>query len=160
MEDIDKLNSEFKGQQQRFAYYIVAVNVACIAYCVDKSIDVKIEAINTPLALSIILFGVSAFKGLRFIQIIISTYYTELNVKAIQKNISYKFDKIVAESNLNESHEEAKNIALRMLGEITERTSNKATDNFNWAMRMLSLGITSFIVWRVLIASQNTFGVF
>ncbi len=159
MEEIDKIISDFRIQQQRFAYYIVAVNIACIAYCIDKSLDIRIELINLPLGASILLFAISTFLGLRFIKIVLSSYASDIDIKTIQKGVNPTLNELVVKFDRVHAYPEAQQFAMNTIIEVTKKKSRKATSAYSWMMRTLYIGILFFVTWRVLVAYDITFGI-
>jgi len=58
---VDDLLQELRSNEIKYGYYILAVNLACIGYIVDKTINIKVSQVDILLGLSIICFSVSLF---------------------------------------------------------------------------------------------------
>ena len=54
--------------QENFIYYILAIDAACIGFAINFSKDSTLSWSLLPLAISIILWGISFYNGIRELQ--------------------------------------------------------------------------------------------
>src|ERR1700761_6494594 len=62
--------------QNKFVYYILAIDAACIAFAINFTKDIKITYHEIPLGMAILFWGISFFSG------IVQVENTEVSIQA------------------------------------------------------------------------------
>lgn len=91
MKKEDQLALEYRNDQQKFLYYLAAINTASIAYCIDKLIDItELDFTHIILAIAILLFALSVLLTFTFIEKKLN--FTFENVIILQAQNQYPYD--------------------------------------------------------------------
>jgi hypothetical protein len=142
MNEIEKLNEERierlifqnKGLAEKYVYYLLAVDAACVAFAIDQSKSLTLTEVQIPLGLAVYFWGASFIYGL--IQIQKFERYITLNV--IQLKLAVK------KSYMNQEQ-------FRELNSLDDKLGS-----YRYKQNLLfALGILSFIVWSVLRMHHN-----
>ncbi|MBD1365783.1 hypothetical protein IDJ77_18345 [Mucilaginibacter sp. ZT4R22] len=75
-----------RDMQDRFVYYLLAINAGCIAFAVNLTKDYKLSTNEVPLGVSVIFWSISFYSGIVQIQNI--EVSTQLNIKKLQCYLS------------------------------------------------------------------------
>ena len=115
--------------QNKFVYYILAINAACIAFTINFAKDVNITCHEIPLGFAILFWGISFYSG------IVQVENTEVSIQA---NIK----KLEAASKGQEPSDYIKSESNR-----TIKKGVKYRKYQNWC---ILIGALCFIIWYVL----------
>lgn len=126
MEELKELRNQFREQQEKYVYYIIALAVTAIGFSVYKTTGQPLKLIQIPLGLSVLFWGISVFCGLKFIAYNISMLYT--NYEYLQM-IKWQQDE---------------------LKPIMESNIKSAGNFFNWQGRLFYLASILFLIWHFL----------
>lgn len=139
-ENQKEIQKQFRQQQEKYVYYILALAVSAIGFAIYKTSGLPLKYSQIPLGLSVLSWGISIFCGLKFIQYIISNLYannTYLDILAGRHpdlgNIAWK----------KEAGAEGVKQAMLSNGET-------AGKYFKWQGRLFYAGILLFILWHIL----------
>lgn len=75
MEEQREILKQFRQQQEKYVYYIVALCVTSIGFSVIKTSGQTIKWSQIPLAIAVISWSISVYCGLTFLRYVISTLY-------------------------------------------------------------------------------------
>lgn len=136
----NELQKQFREQQQKFIYYMLALTVTAIGYSLHQSSGVKISLSQIPLAIAILSWSVSVYCGLTFLKFVIATLYVnEEHLKAID-----------GEHPLAGNHREKQQIVLEATKEAMESNGKKALRLSKWQGRLFYVGMIAYITWQVI----------
>lgn len=135
-----EIQKQFRQQQEKYVYYVIALCVTAIGFSVYKTSGVALKLIQIPLALAVVAWGLSIFCGLRFLQYVISSLYA---------NHIY-FDIMEGRHPKAGTHPELIKAAATGITEAIEINSNRANRLAKWQNKFFYIGIISFIAWHVI----------
>lgn len=141
MEELKKeIRIQFRQQQEKFTYYVIALCVASVGFSINITIGQPLKWIQLPLGIAILLWGASIYLGLKFIQYVISTLFANHAFFEIQ------------EGNNPEVGNSPSLIQAATSGvkQAMETNSERATKLSKWQNRLFYFGIISFLIWRIL----------
>lgn len=139
-ENQKEIQRQFRQQQEKYVYYILALTVSAIGFAIYKTSGLPLKFSQIPLGLSVVSWGVSIFCGLKFIKYTISNLYA---------NNAY-FDILAGR------HPDLGNIPWKMeagaegIKQAMESNGKTAGKYFNWQGRLFYAGIVLFILWHVI----------
>lgn len=140
MEEQNELIKQFRQQQEKYAYYIIALCVAAIGFSVTKTSGEALKWIQLPLGSAVLSWGLSIYCGLRFLNYVISNLYTNNVYLEILKGRHPDVG----------DHPEKIKAAASGITQAMEINSNRASKYATWQDRLFYCGIISFILWHVL----------
>lgn len=140
MEEQREIQKQFRQQQEKFVYYLIALSVTSIGFSVYKTIDQPLKLIQIPLGISIISWGISIFCGFNFLKYLISTLYS---------NNEY-FNIVQGRNEEIGNNQQLINAASKGVKSAMESNVKKASCFFNWQQYLFYLGVISFILWHLL----------
>lgn len=137
MNEIEKLNEERierliflnKGLAEKYVYYLLAVDAACVAFAIDQSKSLTLVKTQIPLGFAICFWGASFIYGLNQLQKL--ERYITLNI--IKLKLAIKQAHLTVEQ-----HQE-----LYSLDATIENYRLKQ----NW---LFAFGVFSFVIWSVI----------
>lgn len=141
MNEIQKeIQRQFRQQQEKYVYYILALSVSSIGFAIYKTSGLPLKLSQIPLGLSVVSWGGSIFCGLKFMKYVISNYYANNTYIDIINGQ----DPVVGDnpSRINAAAEGTK-IAMKT-------NENSASFFFKWLDILFYIGILLFIIWHVL----------
>jgi hypothetical protein len=139
-ENQKEIQRQFRQQQEKYVYYVLALSVSAIAFAIYKTSGLPLKWSQVPLALSVISWGISIFCGLRFIKYVISTLYA---------NNTY-FDILAGRHPDLGNDPEKISAGVKGITQAMESNGEKAQKYFSWQGRLFYFGIILFIIWHVL----------
>ena len=75
-----ELYKQFNQKQEKYTYYLIALSIAAIGYSLHQTTGIGFDITQIPLGLAILSWAISAFLGLRFIKVVISTVYANIGL--------------------------------------------------------------------------------
>jgi hypothetical protein len=132
------LAQNFRQSQEKYVYYIVALNITAIGFVAHQTYDEKLRISLWILLPSIVLWLYSAYNGLEFLKLNISTLFA--NHKYLESEQSL------------ESYGESKKEIKEALSEIKvcmEDNSETAKKYFERMNCTLIWGVVLFVIWRL-----------
>lgn len=139
-ENKKEIQRQFRQQQEKYVYYILALTVSAIGFAIYKTSGLPLKFSQIPLGLSVLSWGISIFCGLRFIEYLISSLYA---------NNAY-FDILAGR------HPDLGNIPWKKeagaegVKQAMESNGTTAGKYFDWQGRLFYGGIVLFILWHIL----------
>lgn len=136
-----ELSKQFKVSQERYIYFLLAASASAIGFAMTQSKVEPLAWIHLPLGLSVMLWAVSFFAGLRFIEYSISVTFQNQNYMAFKRELrSFK-----------------ENRAAELLMEFKSKL-NKTVEHQNGKMKLygnmqslcLLFGALLYILWHIL----------
>jgi hypothetical protein len=140
MDDHNEIRKQFRQQQEKYAYYIIALCVAAVAFSISITRDASLKFSQIPLGIAVLTWGLSIYFGLKFIQTIIS---------ALRSNNSY-LDVIKGIHPVVGDHPQKIEYAANLLKETMEEKGKKAGKFYDWQNTFFIIGFISFIAWHIL----------
>jgi hypothetical protein len=67
LDEQKEIQSQFRQQQQKYTYYIIALCVTAIGFSIHITLGQALNYSQIPLALAVISWGISVYCGFRFI---------------------------------------------------------------------------------------------
>lgn len=129
----------FKDQQQRYAYYIIALCVAAIAFAIQKTIGVGMKVSQLPLAGAAFCWSISILCGLKFLKLQMAAAYSNAALLQVQAGN----DPDVGQ------HPAHIKVAVQTILKGIEKKSKATMRLANWQDRLFFVGIFLFILWHV-----------
>jgi hypothetical protein len=139
-EDQKELVRQFRQQQEKYVYYIIALCVTAIGFSVIKTSGQSIKWEHIPIGLAVLSWAISIFCGLRFVAFTTSNLYA---------NKVY-FDVIQGLHPEAGNHPQMIAAAASGVWKAMESNSIIGGKYFKWQSRLFYFGIISFLVWHVL----------
>jgi hypothetical protein len=133
------LIKQFRDQQQKYAYYIIALCVAGIGFAIQKTIGLPLRQSQIPLGCAVLFWGLSIYCGLNFIGVQISALYSNSGLIEVQEG----------RHPLTGTHPEKIKIGIEAITKGIERMSKKTMRLAKWQNRLFYWGILFFLVWRI-----------
>jgi hypothetical protein len=140
MEEQLEIQKQFRQQQEKFIYYIIALTVAAIGFSVVKTTGQSLKLTQIPLGFAILLWGLSIYYGLNFLKLITSTLYANNTYFEIMQGVH-------PEVGVHPERIKAASTGIKQAMSINSDTASK------YARRQESffyIGIILFIIWHVL----------
>lgn len=140
MEEQKEIRQQFRQQQEKYVYYLIALSVAAIGFSVHITIGEPLKWIQLPLGLSVLSWGLSVFFGLKFIRYAISTLYAN---NAYFEIIKGQYPEVGSNPHLIDA-------ATKGIKNAMETNITNASRISEWQNRLFYAGIVLFIVWHVI----------
>lgn len=146
MQEQNEIQKQFRQQQEKYVYYLIALSVTAIGFSVYKTTGQELKWIQLPLAFSVASWGLSVLCGLKFLKYVISTLYA---------NNAY-FDILQGKHPKVGNHPQKIEAATSGIKQAMQTNSNRASSYSKWQGRLFYVGIILFIVWHVFEMYQLT----
>lgn len=146
MEEQREIQRQFRQQQEKYVYYLIALSVTAIGFSVYKTTGLKLMWIQLPLGISVACWGISVFCGLRFLKNIISSLYANNAYFDVMQGL----DTDIGNNPLKMK------VAIEGIGQAIEAIEKRTSKYFIWQERLFYSGIFLFIIWHVLEMYQAT----
>lgn len=140
MEEQKEIQKQFRQQQEKYTYYVIALCVTAIGFAVHKTIGLPLKWAQIPLAIAVLSWGASIYCGLQFIRYIISTLYA---------NNAY-FDILQGKHPEVGTHPQKIEAATSGVKQAMASNVDKASVLSSWQYRLFLFGFIAFIIWHVL----------
>ncbi|KEO72941.1 hypothetical protein [Anditalea andensis] len=139
MEEQREIQRQFRQQQEKFVYNLIALSVTAIGFSIYKTTGQPLKWIQLPLGTAILCWGLSIFCGLSLLKYVISTLYA---------NNTY-FDIIQGRNSEIGNHPQKIEAATSGVKQAMDINSNRASSYSKWQERLFYLGIVLFLVWHI-----------
>jgi hypothetical protein len=140
MEEQKEIQKQFRQQQEKYTYYIIALCVAAIGFSVNKTIGVPLILIQIPLGIAVLAWGTSIFCGLKFLRFVISNLFTNNEYFEIIQGNNPEIGK-------NPQIIEAAEEGIKQAMQSNSKTASKLA---NWQDALFLVGFISFLVWHLI----------
>lgn len=134
-------------KQENYVYYLIAISVASIGFVVVQTHEKEFEFNMIPLGFSVISWGLSIFIGLRYLKIVMSLIF-----KNIQQHRVFE-----GANEFTGSHPVLIKAGGKILGEMIETDNEQLVKLFIWQSRLFYSGIICYMVWHLYGMFDNTF---
>jgi hypothetical protein len=142
MEEQKELRIQFRQQQEKYVYYVIALSVSSIAFSVYQTTEQHLEWSHIPLGVAVLNWGISVFCGLRFLRYVNSTLRSNIDCNEIllghHPDIGDDPQKIKAASS-----------GVMKAIQINSRRAKRL-----WQEYFFYLGIILFLFWHILMMSN------
>ena len=136
----EKLISDFRSQQQKYVYYVIALSVTSIGFSIFQTMKEPLKITQIPLGIAILSWGLSVFCGLLFIRYIISTLYTNVEYLDVVEGIHPDVKK----------NPQNKDYIIEGMKQAIHSNSKKTVQLSNYQNYLFYFGVIMFIVWRII----------
>ena len=133
------LQNQFRGQQQKYVYYLIALAVAAIGFSVVKTFDESLRLSQAPLAIAVLCWASSIFFGLKFIKYAVAGLY----------NNAMYLDILAGRHEEVGNHPEMIKAAAEGAWSGMQKNSRRAALFLTVQEILFYVGIVSFLVWHV-----------
>ena len=146
MEEQLEIKRQFREQQQKFVYYVIALSVTSIGYSVYQTAGLPLNWSQIPLGFAILCWGFSIYCGFQHLKYIINTLYAN--------NVYLD----IVQGNHPEIGEDIEFIKAASSGvmDAMENNSDKANYFFSYQNNLFYLGVILFLAWHVIEMYNNT----
>ena len=134
----NELAQNFRQSQEKYIYNIVALNITAIGFVAHETYDEKIRVSLWIVLPSIGLWLYSAYNGLEFLKLNISTLFANFHY------LDFKHNSELYDSNSKEQQNKLIEIAKCM--KTNEKTAIKYFKRMNCS---LIWGVVFFVIWRL-----------
>lgn len=145
MEEQKELRIQFRQQQEKYVYYVIALSVSSIAFSVYQTTGRHLEWSHVPLGVAVLNWGLSVFCGLRFLAYVIST---------LRSNIDYNDILLGHHPDIGDHPQNIKAASSGVMKAI-QINSRRAKRLFRWQEYFFYLGIVLFLFWHILMMSKQ-----
>ena len=135
----ESLINDFRSQQQKYVYYIIALSVTSIGFSIFQTMNEPLKNTQIPLGIAILSWGISIFCGLLFMRYIISSLYTNIEYIDIVKN-----------THPDVTNNTQKDAIIKGIKQAIQSNSRKTVKLFNYQNYLFYFGVVMFIVWRII----------
>lgn len=139
MDEQKELRDAFRQQQERYVYYLIALSVAGIGYSMYNTNNQAFSMTQLPLGIAVLLWGISAYFGLKFLKYTTSNLYT---------NSTY-FDIVKGIHPLVGNHPDDIGKAKMELSKIMKSNAHSASKYFIRHERFFYAAISIFVVGHI-----------
>jgi hypothetical protein len=131
-QEISKLAELIRTSQLKYIYYVIALNVAGVAFTVQQTIDSSLAMIHIPLAISIICWGAGIIFGFLYINRHENGLFINFNLLQ-----------------LNMLNTKTPNIEKELLEKLKEVTK-KSKQFYKAALYLFYVGSVFFVAYHIL----------
>jgi hypothetical protein len=140
MEEQKEIQKQFRQQQEKYTYYVIALCVAAIGFSVHKTIGLPLKWIQIPLGVAVLFWGISIYCGLNFIRYTISTLYAN----------NVYFDIIEGRHPNIGNHPQKIEVAKKEAKKIILSNSEILRNLSKWQYYLFLIGFISFVILHIL----------
>lgn len=141
MKEIQKeIQRQFRQQQEKYVYYILALTVSAIGFGIYKTSGLPLKWSQIPLGLSVICWSISIFFGLNFLKYVNGNLYLNNEYFEILAGINPDFGNTTWQIEANIE-------GLKLAMKSDEKTAEKY---FDWQGKLFYFGVVLFILWHIL----------
>jgi uncharacterized membrane protein len=131
MEDIRTIEQQFRNQQEKFVYYIIALSVAVIGFSIHLTTGQPYKWSQIILGLSTLSFCLSVLCGFRYLKKLLE--FLSFNRKYL----------------INKSQRELPREEEEYISEEKSIFQKKTTSLWNCMYRLFFLGVFLFLIWHL-----------
>ncbi len=124
----------------KYTYFLLAAVGAAIALTINQTQGAKLSVSQIPLAIAVLLWGLSFYLGCRHITLVKATLLSNAALLRVQ----------AGEDSMAGRNLQAIRVSSETLLEIIEKHSTGAGHAARWQFRCLVLGGTSYLAWHIL----------
>jgi hypothetical protein len=139
MSEQEEILKQFRQQQEKYTYYIIALCVAGIGFAIQKTSGQPLRIAQIPLGAGVLSWGISVYCGLTFMGYVISNLYA---------NSAY-FDVLKGVHPLTGTRSENIQVGANAMMEVMQKNSDTASRYAKWQNRLFYFGIVCFIGWQI-----------
>jgi len=140
MEEQLELQKQFRNQQEKYTYYIIALCVSAIGFSIIITKGQKLNFSQIPLGISIITWSLSIFYGFKLIEMILRILHLNNELFEIAQGTNQ----------ISGTNPEKIKIGIDTISQIIKEGSAKATKYGNSQFRFFFIGMFTFIIWHVI----------
>ncbi len=135
-----EIQNEFRQQQIRLKYYIIALCVTSIGFSIYNTIGAKLQLTQIPLAIAVFSWGISIFLGFRFLNYSLSILYANNALFDVFNGLHPKVGN-------NPQNMQA---ASAGINEAINENGERANKLSIWQERLFYFGIIMYLTWHII----------
>lgn len=140
MNERSEIQKQFRQQQEKYVYYVLALSVASIAFTVNQTNGLSLNWFQLPAGIAVISWGYSVYCGLSFMKYIISTLFANDTYLSIQQG-----------THPDVGNDKTKQqLAARGTMEAIKENSKTAMKLSKKQNVFFFIGMISFLIWHLL----------
>ena len=140
-----ELRIEFRKQQQKYTYYLLALTVTAIGFLVINTADMVISYLQLPFGCSIIFWGLSISCGFNFIR-------ADLKGLLLNKEL---LDVTNGRHKLSGTQPEMIKVGKEFIEKYFIKNYKRAGKNMQWQYRWFIIGGVSYLLGHIIMMHQN-----
>jgi len=140
MEVQKEIREQFRAQQGKLTYYIIALCIAAIGFSIHTTSSDHLGWSHLPIAIAVLCWGGSAYCGLRFMKTV---------VNILHNNVSY-FEVKEGKNPIVGNKPENIALGIKILLEGVASESGKSVGLGKWQHRLFYFGVIFFVTWHVI----------
>jgi len=145
MDEQKELRQQFRNQQEKLTYYIIALCVAGIGFSVHSTSSDHLSWSHLPLGVAVLSWCISVFCGILFLKYVISTLYADIKCFEIFEGTDPEVG----------NHQQMIEAAIKGIKSAMKSNINKALRLSKWQSYLFYTGIIFFIIWHILRMYNN-----
>ena len=135
-----EIQKQFRQQQEKLVYYIIALSVSAIGFSVFKTTGQSLKIIQIPLGFAVLCWSISIFCGLKFLQYVISNLYANNEYFEIEKGNHPDIG----------NHPDAIEAGIKGFKGAMVINKKRMKKYFKFQNSLFYVGIILFIIWHLL----------
>ncbi len=146
MEEQRDIQRQHRQEASKYTYFLITLSVTAIAFSVQKTLDEPLLLRQIPLGLAVLSWAISVLLGF---------VYLQRRQDILATNNAY-FEAI--KGNLLETGNDQAKIqaSAKIIWEILEEKSEKASKFYIWQFRLFILGIVLFVIWHLIEMAERS----
>ncbi|MDP2174625.1 MAG: hypothetical protein Q8K70_01805 [Bacteroidota bacterium] len=124
---------QYLEMQYKYIYYIGALSVASIGFAVQQTLEQPIKLSQIPLGIAIIFWGLSIFKGFKFLELMLKIHEIQFGYNHTAIKVGFITDEF-----------------NKLFEDMTKTPMSKAKNNHKYSFTLFILGCVLFILWRII----------
>ena len=140
MEEQKELQKQFRQQQEKYVYYLIALCVAATAFAIHQTTGKFLRYSQIPLGFAVVSWGISIYSGLRFVSRSLDFLYT---------NNEY-FEVLQGRNEITGNNPYKIQVGKETLEKIMKEKIENVQKFGNWQNKCFYIGSVAFIIWHVI----------
>ena len=135
-----EIQKQFRQQQEKLVYYIIALTVSAIGFSIFKTTGQSLKIIQIPLEIAVICWSISIYCGLKFLKYVISTLYANNEYFEIKRGNHPDIG----------NHPDAIEAEIKGFKGAMVINKKRMKQYFKLQSSLFYIGIILFVIWHVL----------
>jgi hypothetical protein len=140
MSERKEIQKQFRQQQEKYVYYVLALCVASIGFTVNQTIGQSLSWYKLPAGIAILCWSYSIYSGLYFLRYVISTLFANDTYLSITEGSYPEIG----------TNKQMQKVAAKGAKQAMDSNSDKAMKLSKRQNALFFIGMTSFITWHIL----------
>jgi uncharacterized membrane protein YtjA (UPF0391 family) len=135
-----EIQKQFRQQQEKLVYYIIALSVSAIGFSIYKTTGQSLKVVQIPIGLAVICWSISIYCGLKFLKYVISNLYANNEYFEIKRGNNSDVG----------NHPDAIEAGIKGYKAAMVINQNRMKRFFKYQSLLFYIGIILFIIWHLL----------